>query len=262
MSILGKIGEPVLRKWRTSRHVAAVMYGAVWLALRPSSWRRTVREQLAKQVLFTGVDALGLVMLVAVLAGVSIVSQAQFWLSTFGQSDIMGPLMVATIVRTVGPMLVNFVVIGRSGTAIVTELATMRVHKEVEFLDAQGVDPMTYLIMPRIIGMAISVFSLTIVFIAGSLAAGFLTSLFLGVGTRTPVAFINSVLLPIGPVDVLDLIAKATVPGLLTGAICCIEGLSISGAATDVPQAATRAVVRSISALLIVSAISSILAYI
>jgi len=262
MSILARIGEAALQKWRITRHVAAVTYGAVWLAFRPLSWRRTVREQLARQILFTGVDALGLVLLIAALAGISIVSQAQLWLSKFGQSEMLGPLMVAVIMRGAGPMLVNFVVIGRSGTAIVTELATMRVHREVDFLDAQGVDPMVYLVMPRIVGMAVSVLSLTIVFIVGSLASGFLTSLLMGVGARAPGVFLDSILLPIRAADVLDLLAKTLIPGLLTGAICCMEGLSIAGAATDVPQAATRAVVRSIATLLIVSALASVVAYI
>lgn len=261
MNIVKIIGGNARKRWRVTRNVAAVMAGSLSLVFKPRAWPRTVRGQIGKQILFTGYDALGLTLLIAVLAGMSIVAQAQLWLGRFGQSEMLGPLLIAVIVREAGPLLVNFLVIGRSGTAIVTELATMRVHGEVHSMDAQGLDPMIYLVMPRVVGVAISILCLTVFFICFSLISGFIVGVFLNAGTRDPSAFIQSVLKPIRVSDTINLLAKTLLPGMLTAVICCMEGLMIKGASTEVPQAATRAVVRSIAGLLVISAIVSVLTY-
>ncbi len=239
----------------------AVSSSALVLMCRPRVWTRPVRRQLAKQVLFTGVDALGLILLMAVLTGVSIVSQAQIWLVRFGQADMLGPLLVAIVIRGAGPVLVNVVVIARSGTAIVTELATMRVHRQVQLLDAQGLDPMLFLVMTRVAGVAISVLCLAIFFVVGSLGTGFLMGLLLGGGAADLGQFIRGIVNPIRFADVFDFLGKTILPAVFTGVICCIQGLSIKGSITEVPQAATAAVVQSIAMLLAISAIVSLLTF-
>ncbi len=161
MSFLVKTGDMALNRWAVIRDITTVTCSIIYLSLRPSSWRRPVRGQLSRQILFTGVEAVWLVVVIAVLAGISVVVQAQVWLARFGQTELLGAILVTVIIRELGPLLVNFVVIGRSGTAICTELANMKVRQEVEVLDAQGVDPIIYLVLPRILGMIISVFSLT-----------------------------------------------------------------------------------------------------
>jgi phospholipid/cholesterol/gamma-HCH transport system permease protein len=261
MELVRRIGADARARWQVAQRSAAVVWGCISLVFTSRAWPRTVREQIGKQILFTGYEALGLTSLIAVLAGVSVVAQAQLWLGRFGQSEMLGPLLITVIVREAGPLLVNFLVIARSGTAIVTELATMRVHGQVRVMDAQGLDPMIFLVMPRVVGMAVSILCLTIFFVVFSLAAGFIVGLFLDVGTHDPGLFIQSVLKPIRVTDIMNLIAKTLIPGVVTGVICCIEGLSITGSVTDVPQAATRAVVRSIAGLLIISAIISIMTY-
>ena len=261
MNILAKTGDFALAKWRIVRNTVAVAWGVLCIAVVPSSWPRTVREQAAKQLLFTGVEAIGLTTLIAVLAGISIVVQAQLWLNRFGQSEMLGPVLVFIIVREIGPVLVNFVVIGRSGTAIATELANMRVRREVDVLDAQGIEPTIYLIMPRMIGVTLSVFCLTVFFVTVCFGSGYFFARLVGITAGDPAIFLRSVLGAVSSADLMNLFAKTLVPGMVTGAICSIEGLSIGGAITEVPQAGTRAVVRSIVALLIVSAAVSVVTY-
>jgi len=259
MWLVSRTGADFVARIRTVCRTAAVLWAALRLMFKRQAWPRTVREQIGKQILFTGYEALGLTLLIAAAVGVSVVAQGQVWLSRFGQSEMLGPLLIAVIFREAAPLLVNILVISRSGTAIVTELATMRVQGQVRTLDVQGVDPMIYLVISRLIGVAVSVVCLTIFFVAFSLAVGFLVGLSLEVGSRDAVVFIESVLKPIRFRDILSLLAKTVLPGLLTGVICCVEGLSIRGLSTEVPQAATRAVVRSIAVLLVISAIVSLL---
>jgi phospholipid/cholesterol/gamma-HCH transport system permease protein len=171
-------------------------------------------------------------------------------------------VLVAVIVREVGPLLVNFLVIGRSGTAMAAELASMRARREVELLEAQGLDTMGYLVLPRVTGMVVSIFGLTIILIAAALFSGFMFALALGVVTTDVSVLAGSVLGAVEPVDVLNLLAKTLVPSLITGSICCVEGLTIGGAVTEIPQAVTRAVVKSIAAVLMVSVVVSVLTYV
>ncbi len=261
MNPAGAIGRKVIGSIRNGRHLAALVAMVVATACRPAYWPVTVRSVFARQLLFTGVEAVRLVSLIAFLGGVSIVLQAQVWLNRMGQSGLLGPLLVIVLVREVGPLLTNFIVIGRSGTAIAAEMASMRAAREIEVLDAQGLDPFTYLLMPRVLGVAVSVFLLTMVFIVVSFASGYVTGLVTGAATGGPGLFVDSILGAMRPVDVVSLLAKTFIPGMLTGAICCEEGLKIKGALTEIPQATTRGQVKSIIAVFLVSAVISVLTY-
>ncbi|NQV33561.1 MAG: ABC transporter permease [Phycisphaeraceae bacterium] len=261
MSFVRTLGRQTVHMMQREQHVTGVAATVVATACRTNCWSRPIRHVLARQILFTGVDAVRFVGMMALPVGLSVVLQTQVWLSRFGQSALIGPLLVAVIVREAAPLLVNFVVIGRSGTAIASELSTMRVAGEIRLLDGMGLDPLIYLVMPRVIGVAVSVFCLTILFIALSFVSGYVGGLVLGLEVGAPSVFVRSVFAAIQPADVLNVLAKTFIPGLLTGTICCIEGMSVRGAMTEVPQAATRGVMRSAAAMFIVLALVSMLTY-
>ena len=259
--IIGTIGRHAIARLRAAAHLCAVLWSILRQAARPRHWPRTTRAVFARQLLFTGVEALPFVSLVAFLTGISVVVQAQVWLSKAGQSELLGGVLVAVIIREVAPLLVNFIVIGRSGAAMAVELATMKVFGEIRVMEAQGLDPLLYLAIPRTLAMALSVFCLTIWFSIVSFASGYLFGIISRAGAVDPVTFLNAVLKGVHPADVYNLLAKTLVPGLFTAGICIIEGLSARYSITEVPQAATRAVVRSIAALFIISAMVSVLTY-
>lgn len=258
---IGHIGQGVRTSWGSFAYIVSVAASVIGVAMYPSHWRRTVRNVLARQILFTGFQATKFVSILALLVGVSVVVQTQVWTAAIGQKALLGPILVMVIIREAGPLLTNFIVIARSGTAMATELATMRVRNETHVLDAQGIDPFIYLVMPRVIGAAISIFCLAVIFIGVSILGGFASGLLIGANTGTPWQFFESVFGALKPADVFNLIAKTLIPGLLMGTICCVQGLSIKGLPTEVPQAASRAVVKSILALFISSALVSVLTY-
>ncbi len=262
MKIISLPGGYLVERWRFLRHLAAVAAAVTAASFRRGTFRRTVRNVLARQVLFTGYEAVRFVSLLAFLIGISVVVQAQVWLVRAGQAALLGPVLVMVVIREIGPLLVNFVVIGRSGTAIATELGNMKVSGEVKVLDSLGLDPFIYLVVPRVLGVVISVFCLTILFITVSFGSGYLSGVILGASTGSWRFFVRSVFGAVAPEDIFNLLAKTLVPGLLTGVICCTEGLGVSRAITEVPQAATRAVVRSVTALFLSSVIISVFTYV
>lgn len=259
---LGNIGAKTREKWGNWIYLLAVAWTVVRMSLWPSNWPAPMRNVLARQILFTGFDAWRFMTMIALLVGLSVVLQAQIWLKTLGQTVYLGPILVTVIVRELGPLLTNFVVIGRSGNAMATELANMKINGEVHLLDAMGLDPFRYLVMPRVIGAAISTFCLTAIFIVASFLSGYVSGALLGVGEVDPDLFMKSVFSAVQPADVFNFVAKSFIPGLLMGAICCIEGLSVQHSITEVPQATTRAVVRSTASLFLTSAIVSVMTYV
>ncbi len=167
------MGAGVLARLGRAARTAAMVWAVLAKSLRPGTWTAPMRNVLARQILFTGLEATGFVSLIALIVGVLVVVQAQYWLTRLGQTALIGPILTAVVLRELGPLLTNFVVIARSGTAISTELANMKIHGEVRTLDAMGVDPFVYLVIPRVLGVAASTFCLTIVFLAITFIGGF-----------------------------------------------------------------------------------------
>lgn len=262
MNFPAMVGRQTIRFAQRYAFYAAVAFAVLRQGLRPSVWPRTTRNVLARQILFTGVEAIPFIALVGLLVGASVVLQAQVWLSRVGQSDLLGPLLIAVVVRELGPLLTNFVVIGRSGAAITTELGIMRVNGEVDLLDAQGLDPFLYLVLPRVLGVMVSVFCLALVFILVAMISGFLFAYLLGMTNLVPGLFFGDLLRALTPADMVNVLAKTLLPGMLVGIITTREGLSIDPVFTQVPQAVTRALMRSVAALFITSAVISVLTYI
>ncbi len=262
MGIIGNTGAAVLSRWASVRHTITVLCGVLYLAVRPGMWPRTVRDVLGRQVVFTGFDALPLVALVAVLAGVSIVSQAQLWLARIGQTAMLGSLLVSVLIREIAPLLVNFIVLGRSGTAVATELANMRVHKEIEVLEGQGIDTMQYLVMPRVLSFAACVFALAIFFSAIAFLSGFIFAGLTGSAPGDITGFAENIMGAVGPADIYGFLAKTLVSGAAAGTISCIEGLGACESINETPRAVTRTVVKSLATVLFISALVSLLTYV
>lgn len=261
MSLLTSTGRGAIDLYKRVCRLTSVSSAVVAMAVRPSSWRKPTRVLLARQIVFTGYDAIGFVAVVALMAGVSVVVQAQMWMGRLGQAERLGPLLVTVIVRELGPLLVNFIVIGRSATAMAAELAGMKVRREVDVLDAQGLDPLVFLVMPRAVAMSVCVFGLAMLFIVFSFGSGYICGAFLGTGPGDPLIFYRSVIRGLAAHDFYNILAKTLIPGLMTAVIAANEGLSVEGVATDIPQAVTRTVVRANLAVLVVSVIVSVLTY-
>ena len=217
MGMVEKVGAWTIARVHSLRYLTAVMVCALFYAAHPRTWRRPIRGVFARQILFTGVEATGFTSRIAVLVGVSVVVQAQLWLGKFGQTQLLGPILVAVIIRELGPLLANLIVIGRSGNAMAAELAIMKVEGEVRVLDAQGLDPFLYLVVPRILAMAMCVFCLTVIFIFVCLFSGCVFGILFGARTGGPVGFVVSLATAIGPADVLNVLIKSILPGLLSG---------------------------------------------
>jgi phospholipid/cholesterol/gamma-HCH transport system permease protein len=259
--MLSGVGAFALAQWDEVRHAAAVIGTVLGTSVRPRYWVRAVRTAFARQVMAIGVEPVGFVCALAVFVGISVVVQLTFWIGQAGQSQLVGPLLVAVVARELGPMLINLVVIVRSGSAMTTELGVMKLNGDVRALEAQGGDPFLQLVMPRILGMAVSAFCLTVVFILVAFASGFLFAAWTGQGSRDLFLFADTVSGAVHPKDIFNILAKSILPALFVSASCCIGGLGVGQSVTEIPRATQRALTRSVAGLFIISAVVSLLTY-
>ena len=114
MNFLGQIGAGTLARAGRAARTTAMVWSVGVQSLRPKTWTAPMRNVLARQILFTGLEATGFVSLIAVIVGVLVVVQAQYWLMRLGQTALIGPILTAVVLRELGPLLTNFVVIARS----------------------------------------------------------------------------------------------------------------------------------------------------
>jgi len=261
MSVIGGLGETVWAQWDELRHAAAVIGTVLYLCVCPRYWVRTVRRAFVRQVVAIGVESVGLVCGVAVFVGITVVVQLAFWVDEAGQSEMLGPLLVAVVARELSPVLIGIVVIVRSGSAMATELGIMKIGGRVHVLEAQGISPFIYLVMPRVLAAAVSTFCLTIVFILVAFASGYLFGATVGKGSRDLLLLADTVSRAVRPTDVLAIFCKSILPALFASASCCIGGLDVGGSLTEVPQATQRALVRSVAGLFVISTVVSLLTY-
>src|SRR6185503_9257839 len=259
--MLAGAGGFVREQWCEAQHLAAVLGTTVFLSAQPRRWRRTVRGVFARQLLSSGVESVPFVFVLAVLVGISVVMQLDIWTGELGQSQTLGQLLVLVVARELAPLFANCVLIVRGGSAIATELGIMKVGREVRVLEAQGIEPLLFLVMPRVLAMAVSAFCLTVIFVLVAFASGYGFGVFIGQANSDPAVFLNGVFRAIHPFDAIGFLVKCLLPALVTAVICCTEGLSVEGGSTAVPLAAKRALARALGALFITSAMVSLLAY-
>ena len=258
---MGRLGERVWAQWDELRHAAAVIGTVLCVGVQPQHWVRPVRKAFARQILSIGVEPLWFVGAVAVFVGISVVVQLTFWVGEAGQSQLLGPLLVAVVARELGPVLINLIVIVRSDSAMTTELGVLKINGEVRALEAQGSDPFLQLVVPRVLGTAVSTFCLTIVFILVAFASGYLFAAWMGMGSRDLFLFADTVSGAIQPKDVFNILAKSILPALFASASCCIGGLGVGESVAEIPQATQRTLTRSVAGLFVISAAVSLLTY-
>ncbi|MCB0342491.1 MAG: ABC transporter permease [Pseudobdellovibrionaceae bacterium] len=205
---------------------------------------RTIFSVISAQIYFTGFQAMPIVTSLALASGGIVIMQSTAQLNLLGGVDNIGNLLVVIIVREVGPLLTALIVIARSGTAVASELGNMRANREIDALEVMGIDPLSYIVFPRIFGGVISVICLAFYFVAIALLGGFVVS---RLTTEMSFAFyIDSLAQAFAAEDVLLFLLKNTFSGAIIFAICSFQGLSVKKSPHEVPQVTTKAVMKSI----------------
>jgi len=206
-----------------------------------------IHPLIVAQVARAGIRMLPMVSFLAAALGFVVIGQTVALLTRVGAQHLVGTVMVTAVVRELGPLVTALVVLLRVGTASVVELGTARAMGEVEALEALGVDPVHYLVVPRVCGMAIAVFTLSAYLILGTLAAGYLFA-FLQDVPLTPAEYFRQIALALTWQDFVLLALKTLLFGLIIAVVTCYSGLARPLRLAEVSAATTRALVWSLVA--------------
>lgn len=217
-------------------------------------WRDTLRA-----VQTAGVDAFPVVMLVSGLLGLILSYQSADTLHRFG-ADIFLPYGLAlSIVRELGPLMTAIVLTARSGSAFAAEIGTMKVNEEVDALTTMGLDPVRFLVTPRIVAAVLVTPVLTVFAnLAGLTGGAIVATQQLGLPLVT---YNNQVRLALDTADLLGGLFKALVFGVLVAAIGCHRGMQTSGGAVGVGASTTRSVVSGIVLIALADAVLAVVYY-
>jgi phospholipid/cholesterol/gamma-HCH transport system permease protein len=216
--------------------------------------RSVIHPRIRQEIHRAGVALLPLFLFISLALGFLVVGQMVSALAKVGATNYLGSIMVIVIVRELGPLLTATLVLARVGTANVIELGTARALGEVEAFEALGIDPVHYLILPRVIGMALGIFALTVYLILGALAGGYLFA-FLQDVALTPGDYFRQIADALNWLDFALLALKTVAFGFFIAIVTCYHGLAQPLRLEDVSRVAVRAVTQGIFVCVLVDAV-------
>ncbi|MBU1076784.1 MAG: ABC transporter permease [Spirochaetes bacterium] len=220
---------------------------------------KLVKDIIKKQIFFTGYNALTIISVISLSLGVVIIVQATTVLSQLGAEEMIGKILNIVILRELGPILTAIIIIGRSGTAIATEIGNMKVSHEIEAIESMGIDPLKFIVFPRIIGGMIAMTCLTIYFSAIGIFGGILVGGFI---MHVPLSkFFQIIISNMAITDLMISFLKSIVFGAIIATIGVYHGFKIMMSPTEVPQAVTKSVVNALIYTFIFNGIVTMLFY-
>ncbi len=253
------LGRKLFLALLTVQGLGAFALITIGVVLKNSGVARSVMQpRIRHEINRAGVSLLPMFFFVALALGFLVVGQTVSALARVGATGYLGSTMVIVIVRELGPLLTAMLVLARVGTANVIELGTARALGDVEALEALGIDPVHYLIVPRVIGMAVGIFSLTIYLILGALASGYLFA-FLQDVPLTPGDYFKQIAEALGWLDFALLALKTVAFGFFIAVVTCYHGLAQPLRLEDVSRVAVRAVTQGVVVCVLVDAVFIVL---
>ncbi len=206
-------------------------------------------RRLIEQIKFIGVKSLIIVIITAVFTGMVLGLQGYYTLSKFGSQGLLGSAVALSIIRELGPVLTALMVTGRAGSSITAEIGIMQMTEQIKALDMMAVNPVKYVVSPKILAGIISLPILTAIFDLVGIGGGYLVGVkMLGVSEG---AYFGEMVHAVEWVDVYGGFVKSIAFGLIVSWICCFIGYFARPTTEGVAEATTNAVVISSVSILV-----------
>jgi phospholipid/cholesterol/gamma-HCH transport system permease protein len=231
--------------------MASTVFG--WMVRPPYRFRL-----LLQQCEFIGVGSLFIVLLTGLFTGLVFALQSDFAFAKFNAESLVGATVVISLCRELAPVLTALMVTGRAGSAIATELGTMKVTEQIDALSTMAVSPIQYLVVPRVVAMTLMMPLLTMLFNAVGFFGAYVVSIYqaeINEGT-----FMGRIRQLVEFSDLAGGLIKSAVFGFVIALIACQRGMNAEGGSRGVGLAATGTVVTgSVTILILDYALTSVL---
>jgi phospholipid/cholesterol/gamma-HCH transport system permease protein len=236
--------------------MADAFYYAVLSLFRPRGLRR---GEFVNQAILIGMNAFPIVALISFLIGFILALQSAAQLRMFGADIYVADLIAISMTREMGPIMTAIIFAGRSGSAIASELATMKVTEEIDALESMAINPVQYVLVPKIYAITTMLPLLTVLsMIIGMLGALTIGVVYLDIGVQP---FYNQVVKALILKDVLTGLIKSVVFAWIVVMTGAYTGLTVRGGSQDVGRATTASVVMSIFLVILADSLLGLLFY-
>lgn len=224
-----------------------------WFLRNFANRKRMGTGAISMQIIRIGVRSIFIVSLVSFSVGLILALNMAPPLDQFGSRQLVANIIGVAVLRELGPLMAAIVLTGFAGAAIAAELGTMVVGEEIEALEVHALDPVRFLVVPRLVASILSMFSLAMISNIVAVGGAMLVSrLVLQIPYTT---FWDNMLNQLKGVDFWTGMIKAAIFGMLIGAIACANGLKTSGGAAGVGRATTDTVVQCLVSIIIADSI-------
>jgi phospholipid/cholesterol/gamma-HCH transport system permease protein len=217
------------------------------------------KEDILKYILEIGTDSFSLVGIIALFTGMVLVMETVHTLKKFGAEMYSGGLVTISMIRELGPVLIALIIAGRIGASIAAEIGVMKITEQIDALEVMAVDPVTYLVSPRVLAGIISLPCLFILSFFISIIGGFFVGVFM-VGIPSGIYLYQSFKY-VNIKDFLIGLLKVIVFAIIIVNVSSYEGLNAYGGAEGVGRASTNAVVSSFFLIILANLIITGLFY-
>jgi len=256
LSIIEQVGKAAVELWRDLQALLTFVGELALTLLRAARHPRLVRWKdawlVAEQ---SGVDALPIIALIGVLLGLILAFQSAIPMRRFGADIFVADLLGIAMLREMGPLITAIILAGRSGSAFAAELGTMKVREEIDALRTMGLEPVRFLVVPRVIAAVAMIPVLTVFANLFGLMGGAIVMRSLGYPLVT---YVNQVLSAVTVGDLMGGLLKSFVYGIVVAAVGCLRGLETKTGASAVGQSTTSAVVSGIVLIAIVDGLFAV----
>lgn len=214
---------------------------------------------IVAQIVRSGARSLFIIGLVSSCIGLILTLQMAPPLDELGQKELIANIVGVAVLRELGPLIAAIVLTGFAGAAIAAEIGTMVVGEEIEALEAHALNPVRFLVVPRVVAAVVSMTALAVFADTVSIVASLAIAM---IGLGIPYSsYMSNLLDQVKLVDFATGVGKASVFGLLIGVIACANGLKVSGGAAGVGRATTSTVVECVVSIIIADMIFTAIFY-
>ncbi len=247
------LGTQIIDAIRTVGGITALGLRVARDAVRPPYRLANLFAQLD----FVGVGSIFIVAITGLFTGMVFAQQTGSAFQMFDAQSLVGPVVGLTLTRELGPVFTALMVTMRAGSAMCTELGTMRVTEQVDALETMAVNPIQYLLVPRVLAGLIMVPVLTMLFVTTGMGGAFMIAV--GVNGVSAGTFLTRTQQWLDPSDIFEGLVKGAVFGLVVTLIGCYKGYHATGGAKGVGQATTEAMVSSALSIFILDYLVGVL---
>lgn len=242
---LKRLANPIVRILREMGNMGIMLVESIYWAFR----RPFKFGYIYKQMEFVGVHSVVVVIITGVFTGMVLALQSHYGFRKFGAEGLVGATVALSMSRELGPVLTSLMVTGRAGSAMAAELGTMRVTEQIDALTVMALNPIKYLVTPRVIAAFFMLPVLTVISDFVGILGGYLVGVkLLGINEG---AFINKMIKYVELQDIYNGLVKSAFFGIILSVVSCYKGFYTQGGAEGVGKSTTEAVVVSSVTILI-----------